>query len=77
MLICVSMNKAHALRLLGGSVTAAAKACGITPSAVSQWPDDLPPRIADRVIAAVARQAGVAEGTSAQPTQQVTKPAAA
>lgn len=51
------MKKHHALRLLGGTVTTAAKACGITPSAVSQWPDELPSRIADRVVAAVARQA--------------------
>lgn len=50
------MEKAHAIRLLGGKITAAAHAVGVTPSAVTQWPDDLPPRIADRVLAALARK---------------------
>jgi hypothetical protein len=50
------MNKSQALDLLGGSVTAAASAIGITPQAVTQWPEELPPRIADRVYAALARK---------------------
>ncbi|ATH99520.1 hypothetical protein EGY22_12925 [Alcaligenes faecalis] len=50
------MKKQHAIQLLGGSVSSAASAIGIMPQAVTQWPEDLPPRIADRVIAAVARQ---------------------
>ncbi len=50
------MLKAEALQQLGGSVTTAARAIGISPSAVSQWPDVLPRRIEDRVLAAVARQ---------------------
>lgn len=50
------MKKEHAIQLLGGSVTSAASAIGIMPQAVTQWPEDLPPRIADRVIAALARQ---------------------
>jgi hypothetical protein len=50
------MNKAHAIKLLGGTVTAAAKAIGISASAVTQWPDELPDRIADRVLAAYVRQ---------------------
>lgn len=49
------MLKAQAIQLLGGSVTAAADAVGITPQAISQWPETLPPRIADRVQAALAR----------------------
>ena len=49
------MDKNRAIELLGGSVTLAAKAIGITPSAVSQWPDILPPRLADRVHAAKFR----------------------
>jgi len=49
------MLKTRAIELLGGSVTAAADAVGITPQAVSQWPDTLPPRIADRVLAALTR----------------------
>lgn len=50
------MNKAQAINLLGGSVTAAAQAIGVTASAVTQWPDDLPPRIVDRVQAALWRK---------------------
>jgi DNA-binding transcriptional regulator YdaS (Cro superfamily) len=50
------MNKQEAIDLLGGSVTAAAEAIGITPSAVSQWPEVLPDRVADRVHAALWRR---------------------
>ncbi|WP_341667372.1 Cro/CI family transcriptional regulator [Alcaligenes sp. SDU_A2] len=50
------MKKKHAIQLLGGTVSSAASAIGIMPQAVTQWPEDLPPRIADRVIAAVAKQ---------------------
>lgn len=52
------MNKARAIELLGGTVTAAAAACGISSSAVSQWRDegDLPKDIEDRVLAALARK---------------------
>jgi len=32
-----------------------ARAIGCTPSAIFQWPDPLPQRIADRVIAACVR----------------------
>jgi hypothetical protein len=49
------MKKYQAIEMLGGSVTSTAKAIGITPSAVTQWPEDLPPRIVDRVYAADAR----------------------
>lgn len=51
------MLKQKAIELLGGTVTAAARAVGVTPSAVTQWPEELPPRIADRVQAAIARRA--------------------
>lgn len=50
------MKKSEAISLLGGSVSKAAKAIGINPQAVSQWPDELSRAIEDRVIAAVARQ---------------------
>lgn len=49
------MDKSEAIRLLGGSISAAARAVGITTQAVSQWPDPLPPAIADRVQAALWR----------------------
>lgn len=50
------MNKSQAIELLGGTVKAAAEAIGISSSAVSQWPDELPDAIRDRVQAAVARK---------------------
>jgi hypothetical protein len=50
------MLKAKALELLGGSIAAAADAIGTSYQAVNQWPDELPPRISDRVVAAVARK---------------------
>lgn len=50
------MQKSEAIALLGGSVAEAAKAIQIKSSAVSQWPDVLPPRLQDRVIAACVRR---------------------
>lgn len=50
------MDKRRAIELLGGTVTSAAVACGVTTSAVSQWPDELPKNIEDRVLAALARK---------------------
>ena len=50
------MQKAKAIELLGGTVTAAAQAVGVTYQAVDKWPDPLPSRIEDRVLAALARK---------------------
>lgn len=50
------MFKATAIQLLGGSLTKAAEAVGVSVSAVGQWPDELPRRIEDRVLAALARK---------------------
>lgn len=50
------MRKAEAIELLGGSITSAANAIGISYQAVDKWPDELPPRIADRVYAALWKQ---------------------
>ena len=49
------MEKRKAIELLGGSVSAAAKQIGVTYQAVHKWPEVLPIRIADRVLAAVSR----------------------
>lgn len=51
------MEKKTAIALLGGSVTKAAEACDISPSAVSQWPDVLTKDQVDRVQAALWRKA--------------------
>jgi hypothetical protein len=66
------MNKSDAIRLLGGTNSAAAKAIGISSSAVSQWPDVLPPPIEDRVIAAIARRHLPAELLGGLPTADAT-----
>lgn len=50
------MLKTEAIAMLGGTPTAAAEAIGITPQAVSDWPDVLSSRISDRVYAALARK---------------------
>lgn len=50
------MDKAKAIELLGGSIAAAAEAIGVTYQAVDKWPDPLPARIADRVLAVLARR---------------------
>lgn len=50
------MDKAKAIELLGGTVSSAAAAIGISYQAVDKWPDHLPERIADRVLAVLARK---------------------
>jgi hypothetical protein len=50
------MLKSQAIQALGGTTSAAARAVGVTPQAVDNWPDDLTRRIEDRVIAALCRQ---------------------
>ena len=50
------MTKNEAIALLGGTPTEVAKRIGITPQAVSQWPEHLPRVVEDRVVAALARQ---------------------
>jgi len=50
------MLKSHAISLLGGTPTAVALAVRVSTSAVAQWPDKLSDRIADRVLAALARK---------------------
>jgi len=50
------MLKSEALQLLGGSLKSAAKHIGITPQAISGWPDELTPSIRDRVQAALWRE---------------------
>ena len=50
------MNKHEAIDQLGGSVSAAARAIGCSYQAIDKWPEQLPPRIADRVQAALWRK---------------------
>jgi hypothetical protein len=49
------MNKSKAIEILGGSVSAAAEVMGVSYQAVDKWPDELPPRIAERVLGVVAK----------------------
>lgn len=51
------MTKTEAIRLLGGTAAKLAEAVGVSPSAVSQWPEELPQRLIDRVQAALWRRA--------------------
>jgi len=48
------MTKTEALNLLGG-INRAAELIGVSSPAIYQWPEELPPRIADRVQAALWR----------------------
>ncbi len=58
------MDKQEAIRLLGGTIGAAAAEVGVSPQAVSGWPDPLPQRIADRVQAALWRKAQRGDGAA-------------
>lgn len=62
------MKKTEAIRLLGGSVKLAAERIGVTHAAISQWPDQLPPRIVDRVQAALWR---LQHGIERQDSQRI------
>lgn len=59
------MDKTEAIHLLGGTGRSAAAVIGITPQAVSGWPDVLPQRIVDRVQAALWRMSHQASDSSA------------
>lgn len=50
------MLKSKAIELLGGTTASAAAAIGVTYQAIDKWPDELPARIEDRVLAALARK---------------------
>ncbi|MDX3878148.1 hypothetical protein EUC41_31085 [Achromobacter denitrificans] len=54
-MIQLAMEKTRAIEMLGGTIPAAAKALGISYQGVRQWPNSLPPKIADRVFAAFVR----------------------
>jgi len=49
------MNKKKAIETFG-TASDLARAVDCTPSAIFQWPDPLPVRVADRVLAACVRQ---------------------
>ena len=49
------MKKQVALEYFGGSVCQLAEALNVSPQAVYDWPDILPRRLVDRVIAACVR----------------------
>ncbi len=65
------MRKQEAIELLGGTVGAVAAEVGVTPAAVTQWPEELPSRIRDRVQAALwRRQQGAARCAPEAPAEQ-------
>lgn len=49
------MRKDKAIELLGGTASAA-REIGVSYQAVDKWPEILPARIADRVLAVLARK---------------------
>lgn len=61
------MLKTKAIALLGGTIAAAAEQIGISYQAVDKWPDELPDRIADRVLAVLARKHLPPEVIGAEP----------
>lgn len=63
------MMKTKAIELLGGTVPSAAKALGVTYQAVNKWPDELPQRIADRVLGAYTRMHNPELATSVPVTE--------
>jgi hypothetical protein len=64
------MDKQEAIQLLGGTPAAAAKEVGVTTAAISLWPDVLPPRISDRVQAALWRRSQRAAEDAPSPTTE-------
>lgn len=50
------MTKARAIQALGGNITVVAYTLGVSYQAVAKWPEELPERIADRVLAVFARK---------------------
>lgn len=70
-----TMKKAEALALLGGTLSTAAAEIGISPQAVNDWPEELPPRIADRVLAALYRRQMAGRRRRAKPAANTTTPA--
>lgn len=62
------MTKTEAITLLGGSVAKAAEAIGINSQAISQWPTELPARLADRVQAALWRMQQAEQPAPVSPT---------
>jgi UTP--glucose-1-phosphate uridylyltransferase len=49
------MTKSEAVALFGDTQTALANALGVSRSYISQWPDVLEPKQADRVLGAAVR----------------------
>lgn len=64
------MLKTHAIELLGGTVTSAADAIGVSYQAIVKWPAELPPRIVDRVQAALYRKQQAEATAPTTPTTQ-------
>lgn len=55
-MVQLRMLKTKAIEMLGGSIASAATAMNVSYQAVDKWPDELPARIAERVLGVVAKQ---------------------
>lgn len=49
------MLKSIAIKMLGATTDEAGRRVGCSGAAIRKWPDELPPRLVDRVIAAAVR----------------------
>ena len=67
------MEKTKAIELLGGTPSDAAKAIGVSWQAIHKWPQHLPPRIEDRVQAALWRLANGIPHPASRKTQALTE----
>ena len=55
MLIFIPMKKSEAIDIFGGTQKQLAEYLGLTPSAISQWPDELDQATSDRLLGAALR----------------------
>ena len=49
------MTKSQAIAVFGGTGAELARALGVSRSYVSQWPEELPARVVDRILGAAFR----------------------
>jgi len=70
------MKKITALTLLGGNTVRVGARIGCTGAAIRKWPEDLPARLVDRVIAAIVRDLVQEQALMGRKPQHITLPPA-